>query len=139
MADGWGPKMNACRNPERPAPEPRTFEFCCHRPENTLRVQCSDKGVLIRAARNNFSPRQRSFFIRHLAEEGFIPDQYRMISDECGGVARGVEWVVDDGAGRMVLDESQVARRTMAFMIGLFGFAGFVWLILLAVLFSMSH
>ncbi len=55
---------------------PTQFEFYLPELDNMVLVESGPEGVVIRAARNNFSERRKSFFIPQLAAEGYIPDIY---------------------------------------------------------------
>jgi hypothetical protein len=70
------------------------FEFPHRHPENFLRVESDGERVRIRAARDNFTARDKTFFVRHLANEGFIADRFGRFCEECGGLS-GIEWLVE--------------------------------------------
>lgn len=76
---------------------PRQIEFVRYRPENFILVENDADGtVLIHAARNNFSERQKGAFIRELAAEGFIPDHLEKIFDsDFSDPSIDVQWVID--------------------------------------------
>src|SRR5258708_19436005 len=52
----------------------RQHEFYFPGFDNLVLVENRPDGVVIRATRDNFSEARKSFFIRELAAEGFIPD-----------------------------------------------------------------
>jgi hypothetical protein len=70
-------------------------EFLTRRPENYLRVENKQNGVVIRMIQNNFTPARMSAFVRYLAAEGFIPEHYRWFSDPDSGSGLSVRWVHD--------------------------------------------
>jgi hypothetical protein len=72
---------------------PVSFEFSTFNPENLIHVENEAQRVLIHAAYDNFSPRRKSFLIRQLAAEGYIPDQYEHFSELAWD--EGVVWVID--------------------------------------------
>ena len=92
---------------------PTEFEFYIRDLDNLVLVENSPEGVVIRAARNNFSERRKSFFIRQLAAEGYIPDIYQWFSDPADN-AHGLTWVVDYSWLRI---PEVVVRRARRFMI----------------------
>jgi hypothetical protein len=75
---------------------PICSEFCFPRLDTHVRVEVSDESVTIRATRDTFSSVRKDFFVRELAAEGFIPDQYRWSSQAEFGLPYGrVRWLVD--------------------------------------------
>src|ERR1700741_2305775 len=80
-------------------PKPRMFEFCFVNLDYTLvRVEERDGDVTVRATADTFSLPQKLQFIRGLAAEGFIPDDYRwfpLAGKEA--YSRGAKWVIDNG------------------------------------------
>ncbi len=99
---------------ETPLLEPRCAEFSFPRLNTLVRLEVSDESITIRATRDTFSPLRKDFFIRELAAEGFIPDQYRWSSAEEAGSSFGrVHWLVDRSWLR--LNEAHIAksRRTV--------------------------
>ncbi len=75
--------------------EPRKSEFYHRNPENFILVENHEAGVTIRAAFANFGERRRQLFIRELAAEGFIPDEYQFFANTSGSETLGVRWVID--------------------------------------------
>jgi len=75
--------------------QPRQTEFYHAFPDNLILVENQEDGVLIRAARDNFSERRKALLIRELAAEGFIPDQYQFFTDTDGCSFFGVRWIID--------------------------------------------
>jgi hypothetical protein len=90
--------------------ESRTFEFCFRELDYTLvRVEESAGNVTIRATADTFSNDRKVSFIRELAAEGFIPDNYRWFSlTGPETYTRGVCWLVD--FSWLKLDEALMAR-----------------------------
>jgi hypothetical protein len=81
---------------EIPLFEPRCAEFCFPRLNTLVRVEVSDGSVTIRATRDTFSPRRKDFFIRELAAEGFIPEQFQWSAPDDTGTSYGrIRWLVD--------------------------------------------
>ena len=69
------------------------IEFSTHNPPNLIVVEREGRGVLFRAAQDNFSERRKAFLIRQLAAEGYIPDQYEYYCEEVP--VSGLTWVID--------------------------------------------
>ena len=55
---------------------PQQFEFAISS-SNQILVENHAEEVIIRAARDTLSSREKLFIIRHLAMEGFIPERYQ--------------------------------------------------------------
>jgi hypothetical protein len=91
---------------------PTEFEFYIRDLDNLVLVENNTEGVVIRATRNNFSERRKSFFIRQLAAEGYIPDIYQWFSDPTDN-AHGLTWVVDYSWLRIPETVVRSARRFM--------------------------
>jgi len=91
--------------------ERRAFEFCFLELDYTLvRVEEAAGDVTIRATADTFSRRRKINFIRELAAEGFIPDEYQWSSpSESGPHFRGVRWLVD--GSWLKVDEALNARN----------------------------
>ncbi len=132
--------MKANQNPRRARSTPQVFEFLQRRPENILRVENHETGVRIRATRDNFSERDKAYFVRYLADEGFIPVPrcYRWSSDDCG-VVSGIEWNVGESCGRTDSQALASSSRATVFMIRLLTGATFLLLIQFAFLFLKSR
>ena len=88
---------------------PCHFEFCFPRMDTLLLVEVEGRDVTIRATRDTFNERQKDFFVRELASEGFIPEESQWFRPE--GQDRwqhGVRWMVD--FSWLEIDEAVVAR-----------------------------
>ncbi len=107
---------------------PELFELSIRRPENHLLIENRADTVFIRAARDNFSPREKRFFVRYLATEGYIPPRYRWFSEcEETGYSR-LTWSID-GFREPPLAEvrRKAVRQVLRAILG----AGLVWLALM--------
>ncbi|MDB6022192.1 MAG: hypothetical protein JWQ04_2049 [Pedosphaera sp.] len=109
---------------------PKQAEFTYHRPQNNIRMENREDGVVIRAARNNFSPRRKQLFIQEMAAEGFIPDHLQWLPSETGEWP-GVTWIIDDSW--MVMHLKRYARLVA---MRLFLSASLVWLVLMGLVLS---
>jgi hypothetical protein len=131
--------MKAHRKPERPASTSQTLEFLQRRPDCVLRVENHETGIRIRATRDVFSARDKEFFVRHLAAEGFIPDHYRWFSGDGDEALSGIEWYVEDC---LIKNDSEAVvprRRANAFMIRLLVCVSILWMVEIALLFLKSR
>jgi hypothetical protein len=126
------------QKPQRQAFASQTLEFLHRRPGCVLRVENHETKVRIRASSDAFSTRDKEFFVRHLAAEGFIPDRYRWFSGDCNEPSSGIDWHVEDccvndsGAG-------VPRRRANAFMVRLLVCFSILWLAELAFLLLKSR
>jgi hypothetical protein len=66
------------------------------RPENVVVIENHASSVLIRLAKDNFSSRQKSFFIRYLAAEGYIPEYYQRFVDHDEEFSSCLKWRIDN-------------------------------------------
>jgi hypothetical protein len=102
---------------------PEKSELFLQRPENLIQVENADGNVIIRATRDNFSERRKAFFIRYLAAEGYIPEDFE---------EHPIIWAVDLGRGE---HRNPLVQRTNRFMIRLFISASLLWLALMSLAF----
>jgi hypothetical protein len=73
----------------------RDFQFYFSDLDNIILVECGgDESVTVRASRNNVSEQRKISFIRKLAAEGFIPDDYQWFSGSTDG-SNGLLWITD--------------------------------------------
>jgi hypothetical protein len=108
------------------------FEFCFPHLDYTLLQVEEDGGeVIIRATANTFSEQRKTHFVRELAAEGFIPDEYRwwtLAGSE--SYLRGVRWIVDPTW--LELDEALMARNRR-WALRLLPAASVLWLLLIGI------
>jgi len=97
-------------------------------PENLLVIENRPDNVIIRAARNNFSPQQKAYFIRYLAAEGYIPDHFQWFTDPEMEFHRGIDWIVDRSAA---VDEGP-PRRALRQIVRCIFYAALAWLALMS-------
>jgi len=130
--------MKAHRKPEGPASALQTFEFVHRHPDCILKVENHETGVRICATRDGFSARDKEFFVRHLAAEGFIPDRYRWFSGDCDAPSSALDWCVDYCS---VNDSGAAVPRPRAngFMIRLLVCASILWMVEITLLFLRSR
>ena len=119
------------------APAHRSFVFHHQSPKNVLRVLHDDSRVLILAARDNFSDRDKAFFIRHLIAEGFIDDETNP-AQASQVTETSVQWQVEAPLSALSAPQPHTRcpqKRTRAFMMRLLICSGLLWLLELALLF----
>jgi len=124
-------RMNTRRKTAKAVLALRKFEFHYKRPRNFLRVEHFATGVTIRAARDNFTPKEKAYFVHYLANEGFIPQGYCTFSAEDPDNPPVLEWIVED----LDSGHSSIARRARAFMVRPLVYEFLAWVAQLATLF----
>jgi hypothetical protein len=87
--------MRAQRRSTKGLANRQAFVFHRRRPENVLRVEIGQSGVVVHSSEGNFLPRHKEMFVRYLVDEGFISEQYRYFSWERSETWAGLRWVVD--------------------------------------------
>src|SRR5258708_6563559 len=104
-----------------------------HMPEldNLILVENWPEKTVIRVTRDNFSERRKSFFIRHLAAEGYIPTDYASSPADGGSGDSGLQWIVDSSWPRT---GPEPVRRGTPFMIRLLVYGFLLWLESMALL-----
>jgi len=75
--------------------EPTSFEFCFPQLDTLALVENQRDEVVIRLTRDTFSEERKLCFIRELAAEGFIPEEYRWFSIKTSFSPRRVNWLLD--------------------------------------------
>ena len=103
---------------------PEKAELSVLNPENLILVENSEDCVVIRASRDNFSEREKVCFIRYLAAEGFISDEFEGFRNS-GWHGGSITWLVNPGWPK---HERVHLRRVDRFMIQLFASASVLWL-----------
>jgi len=105
------------------------YEFWFPHLDTLVRVEETDGGVTVRATRDSFNDQRKLAFIRELAAEGFISDEYCWFSMAAqGSFGRGVRWVVDHSWLELnVRHMEQTQRVVLGFLLP----ATLAWLFLL--------
>jgi hypothetical protein len=108
------------------------FEFAFPALDTLVRVVAAGDDITIRATRDTFSEQRKERFIRELAAEGFIADEFRWrLLSGSGGGGR-VRWVVDPS---WAMPGPEAIAQTDRWVLGLLGGGILLWLILLGSLF----
>jgi hypothetical protein len=108
--------MRTNRKPQEPV-----YQFYVAEIDTHVLVENHEDGVVLRASSGRFSERRKSFFIHHLAAEGYIPNCYQWIANSEPDGYSGLKWIVDYSWMRL---PPELALRTTKFMSRLFIGAG---------------
>jgi hypothetical protein len=111
---------------------PEKAELPLLNPKNLIVVENSEDSVVIRAARDNFSERKKVCFIRYLAAEGFISDEFQGFGKSGSRRTTSISWDQDP-----LKCEPARLRRADRLMIQLFISASALWLALMV--FALLH
>jgi hypothetical protein len=114
---------------------PEKAELPLLNPKNLIVVENSEDSVVIRAARDNFSERKKVCFIRYLAAEGFISDEFQGFGKSGSRRTTSISWVVYQDP---LKHEPAQFKRADRFMIQLFISASAIWLALMVFAFLHS-
>ncbi len=110
------------------------YEFNFPQLETMVQVIACSEHITIRATRPTFCPQRQEYFIRQLAREGFIPDEYQWPSAH----AASIRWLVDASwVSPAEVDEPDPSRRL--WWAGLFCSAGAIWVLSMVLLFAHAH
>jgi hypothetical protein len=112
---------------------PQKVEFSIARPDNCISVEQQDERVVIRATRDNFSQREKSFFIRYLAAEGYIPAAYQWFAESDLEWSSCLSWIVDS-AGLRANHSPKKALRQILWLVACVALG---WLFLM--IFAIAH
>ncbi len=115
---------------------PRQREFYHQNPYNMFLVEQTAEGIVIRAALDNFSERQKCHFIRHLAAEGFIPDEYEWL---CSASVQGgaATWIID--RSWLGATPALMRRKATPYIVGMFAAALLTLIATLGTALMMHH
>jgi hypothetical protein len=108
---------------------PQKAQLHLRNPNNLILLENNVDGVVIRAARDNLSERAKACFIRYLAAEGFISDEFKSFGKSGSHHTTSITWVVEQNCARRQHSRLQRVER---FMIQLLISASALWLALLA-------
>lgn len=93
------------------------LEFSMPRRDNLLLVENHGDRVVIKATRDNLSLRDKSFFIRYLAAEGYIPEAHRRFADSEFEGPPPVTWL-SERAGFSDIHSPKKALRSILRLVG---------------------
>jgi hypothetical protein len=87
---------------------PESFELYIPDLDNHVLIEKSEDGVVISATRDNLSEKRKTFFIHHLAAEGYIPDRYEWFPEPSEDGFFGVKWIT-----RAASEDHQIGRHSL--------------------------
>src|SRR5947209_10934805 len=96
-----------------PTVSTKQFEFYFPDIDTRVLVEEGEEEVVVSATRNAFSELRKTFFIRELAAEGFIPDEYQGFSGFGAVTWLRVRWLVDTSWVKANEVHAALARRFM--------------------------
>jgi hypothetical protein len=108
---------------------PKKAKLSLESPENLILVENNEDGVIIRAARDNFTERRKILFIRYLAAEGYICDEFQNFGKSTWRHSFSLIWAVERN---WMKKAPAVLRGANLFMIRLLLAASILWLALMA-------
>ena len=106
---------------------PEQVELSTAHPRSLVSIQNHEDNVIIRAGRNDFSPREKAFLIRYLAAEEFIPARYHWFTDPDSGRSSRLTWIVDRRKSRTGTSGSKALRQILVTI----GCTALIWLALM--------
>jgi len=113
--------------------EPESFEFYFSKLDTLVCVENRSNHVLIRATKATFSEARKACFIRELAAEGFISDDYQWFNERSSfSVQPPIRWLVDRSWCKLSPATTAIARR---FMVRALVGSVLLWLLLMVSLF----
>jgi hypothetical protein len=112
-------------NSIRRSMSPERYEFAFPHLDTLVQVEKHLGTVLVRATRDTFSSARKEYFIRELAAEGFIPDEFQWFQLSTSfPTQRGVRWIIDFS---WLKPSPEIAASTGRFMRRLLFGAGIFW------------
>lgn len=108
------------------------YEFAFPRHDTLIWVEETGGGITVHATRDTFSAEHKAAFLRELALEGFIPEEYQWAAGLEGWGRFRIHWVID--YSWLKISET-LLKRVRRLMIGLFLSVATLWAILMSLLF----
>jgi hypothetical protein len=108
--------------------ETSRFEFSFPNLDTLASVDRTEDGVVIRMSRDTFSEERKACFVRELASEGFISDDYRWLHSAGGNTPGRVRWLVDPAWWK---PSREIEAFTFRFMVRVLGYSALLWLALM--------
>jgi hypothetical protein len=115
---------------------PHRIEFYFPDLDNHVLVENRGGKTIIRATRDNCSAKRKVHFVRRLAAEGQIPDQYQWSPESKTGDFLGVDWIIDHS---WIGFDPEVRRRATRNVLRLVLFSWVIWALLLFWLLFTHH
>jgi len=92
---------------------PGQIELCERVLDNLVEVKNCGASVEVLLLRDDLTSTARTFLVRYLALEGFIPDRYQFYSGDSDCAALNVKWVIFGPCARMNHKLSRQATRML--------------------------
>lgn len=108
----------------QPSTPGTSYEFYFADLDTLVQVENRSPDVIIRASRNSFTERRKLYFIRELAAEGFIPDDYHLLALAGSPLSHGVHWIVEPAE---LSPAEGLATLSRPWMVRVFCAAGLLW------------
>jgi hypothetical protein len=109
----------------------KDFQFYFPDLDNIILVEChEDESVTVRASKDNVPEDRKIFFLRKLAAEGFLPDNYQWFSGSTDG-SNGLLWIKDFS---WLKTPEAITRKSNRAMGRMFLVACVLWLAMMRVL-----
>ena len=110
---------------------PERVELSTGHPRSLVSIENHEGNVVIRAAADNFSSREKAFLIRYLAAEGFIPKRYQWFADPNPEWSSHLTWIIARAGSPVGVSGSKAFRQILLTI----GCAALVWLVLMVFVF----
>jgi hypothetical protein len=110
----------------------QAYDFCFPNLDTLVRVESADGAVVIRASRDTFTEERKIRFVRELAAEGFIADDFRWAPMGPSPRGQGVRWIVDASLWK---PDPMLIARTRRFMVRLMAGSLLAWLMMIGLIF----
>lgn len=110
----------------------RVYDFSFPQLDTLVQVEDADGTVVIRTTRDTFSSERKARFVRELAAEGFISEEFLWLPPAVTGTSRGVRWLVDRSC---YLPGPAFAARTSRFVVRLLGATTLLWVFMIVMTF----
>ncbi len=115
----------------------REFQFYFPDLDNIILVEChEDESVTIRASKNNVPVERKIFFIRKLAAEGFIPDNFQWFSGSPDG-SNGILWIKD--YSWLKNNNQALKQKSGRFVKGALVAACVLWMVMMRIVMVSNH
>ena len=115
--------------------ETSCFEFSFPNLDTLASVASTEDGVVIRTSRDTFSEERKACFVRELANEGFISDEFRWLHSASTDTLGRVHWLVDPAWWK---PSREVEAFTFRFMVRVIGYSVLLWLTLMVFAFCQT-
>ena len=109
--------------------EPTSFEFCFPQLDTLALVENRPEEVIIRLTRDTFTEERKTCFVRELAAEGFIAEDFRWASARTYFSPCHVNWLIDRS---WLKHDPLMIAKTHRFMVRALAGGLLLWFVLMA-------